>query len=220
MSTDDYFDDDEDDLGGYEGGEGEGPETPEGAAASKPGFKDWINRRRGWLLVIALALAQGLFALIMMFMRADARPAGSDAIRTVEDQAIDALGHEVAFSDIYYYLPAPGGRRISLNMNLVLNLGQLPQELVEGAERPTDAEYELFISAVQQMEPRIRDRLNMLVQTTPTDELATPEANARIREDLTDYINDMLESLDFGRGMRKNIDKRRVTDIYITNLRQ
>lgn len=218
MSTDDYYADDEDeDLGHIEehdetdGGTGDAPRR-------KESFTEWLNNRRGWVLILSLAFAQGLFWVIMLFMHQSVTPSRDPAMLAIQDLAVEMLGHEVRIKEIHHYLPARGGKRISIGMELVLVLGQLPEERIEGADKPTPEEMNLFITAIQDMEPRIRSRLNSLIQRIPIEHYSSTELQedyATIKKDIADYINDSLERLDFGGSLRKTIGKRRVTEVLI-----
>lgn len=210
---DDYYDDD-DALSDAEAGDGEGgagpPPRPEDA-----GVRNWMDGRRGWTLIIALALVQGIFALIMMLMRSDARPAMQVNYRHVRDLAVDMLGHEVDIRQIHQVVPLRGGRRMTVGLDVVLVLGQLPEERVEGSERPTEEEFAVFIETVRGLEPNIRSRVNILLQRMPPEAYGTVEAGKTIREDIQQYVNDALERLDFGGRVRPMIGTRRVTGVLL-----
>lgn len=219
MSTDDYYEDEEDeDLQHLE----QQAENDAGGARSAPSgrvsFADWLSNRRGWVLLVSLAVAQGLFALIMLFMQRAAKPAGDMHAESIEDLAVEMLGHEIGIKEIYQYLPGRGGKRVSIGMELVLVLGQLPEERVEGADKPTPEEIAIFIAAIQDMEPRIRSKLNSLIQGIPMEHYSSTELvrdYERIKKEIADYVNTSLDNLDFGKSVRRGIGKRRVTDVLI-----
>lgn len=195
----------------------ENSENADGAAATveapKSGIRDWMSGRRGWLIIAVLAVTQALFALILLYFRADVRPAVNDAPVRMQELMVEMLGHEVAFKDIYLYKPLRGGKRFSLALDMVLLLGQLPAERVAGAPHPTEAEFELFVAAIRDMEPRIRSRMNTLLQGMPPESYSGPEAFKALKEEVQSLVNDGLEALDFGKGLRPDIGKRRVTEV-------
>lgn len=220
MSTDDYYNDEEDeDLAALEdAGDDEAGEVGVARPAGKGGLGEWLSNRRGWVLVFSLALAQGMFALIMLLMRTGSESESHTALGVIQDLAVEMLGHEVEIKEIYQYMPVRGGKRISVGMELVLVLGQLPDERVEGADKPTPAEFDAFVAAVQDMEPRIRSRMNRLLLEIPAEHYGSTELVEdynRIKSEIRDYVNDSLERLDFGKQVRRGIGKRRVTEVLI-----
>jgi Flagellar basal body-associated protein FliL. len=215
-SSDDYYDDepyaDQDDDSFGEGGEGG---TEQSGAAASVGWRSWLNKKRGWILMLVLALVQSVFALVMLRLGAQAKPVATMSQEHVRDLAIEMLGHEVAFNQIYQLVPMRGGRKMTIGLDIVLVLGQLPEERVEGADRPTAEEFDAYTAALQQLEPNIRSKVNTLLQQIPPDELGDPEIYKTIKEDVKTYANDMMDSLDFGKGVRTSLGKRRVTDVLI-----
>lgn len=200
--------DDEEDGAGEEGAEGAAGATP-----AQPGARDWMAGRRGWLIIGVLAVTQALFALILLYFRADVRPEANDAPVRIQELLADMLGHEVRVKDVYLYTPLRGGKRFSLAMDIVLVLGQLPEERVNGAPHPNAAEFELFAAAIRDMEPRIRSRLNTLLQGLAPESYNGPDAFKLLKEEARNLVNDGLESLDFGKALRPGIGKRRVTEV-------
>ncbi|MCC8189897.1 MAG: hypothetical protein LIP77_04555 [Planctomycetes bacterium] len=214
MATDD-FDDDEGDAVFSDMAEEMVRDAASGREEATTPFRNWLNAKRGWILLCAFTLAQGMFAVIMISLRANARPVEEAPLETVQDLATEMLGHEVAFREIYQYLPASGGRRVSLGMELVLVLGQLPEERVEGADRPTPAELEVFITAIRDLEPNIRNRLNGILNSVPADELGSLEVNLLIKSSVRDMVNDALDGMFYGGKVRPHISRRRVTEVLI-----
>ena len=223
-ADDDDFDDIEDEEGSSSGdddglglsdrdGGGEGQSNALGI--SRQALRDWLNRRRSWLLIIGLAVAQGLFALIMVFLRADAKPVGQIEMASIRDLAVDMLGHEVKIAQIYQLIPMRGGKRMTIGLDIVLILGQLPEEQVEGAPRPSDQEMAMFVQTIKDMEPQIRSRVNILLQQIPVETYGSVEVYKQIKETIRDNVNDTLESLDFGKNLGPGIGKRRVTDVLL-----
>ncbi len=213
-APDDYYDDDEA-AEEAEGSEAGGAEDGGAAAPRKVDIRDWMAGKRGWLLIAALAIAQGLFAVIMLVLRSEARPMADSRPQSVQALAVEMLGHEVKLKDLYQSIPARGGKRISIGMELVLVLGQLPEERVEGAERPTPEEMDRFIAAIQAMEPRIRSRLNTLLQSIPPERYGRVEVFKTIKDAIRDMVNDGLEGLDFSKTVRPGIGRRRVTEVLL-----
>ncbi len=217
---DDLYDDDEassgedGDLSGLPGADdsgGGGSASP----FSRQAIKEWMNRRRGWILICGLAIAQAAFASIMIYLRSGVRPVVRMETQAIRDLAVDMLGHEVKFNQIYQLIPLRGGKKMTIGLDVSLILGQLPEERIEGAPYPTPEEMELFVQAVRDMEPRIRSRVNSLLQQMPREDYGTVDMYPFIKNDLKKYINDSLAGLDFGKGVRKEINKRRVTDILL-----
>lgn len=182
---------------------------------SRAGIRDWLAGKRGWLLLIGLSIAIALFSNIMYFLRADAKPVSELAPEELQNLAIEMLGHEVKISQIYQLIPMRGGKRMTVGLDIVLILGQLPEERIAGAPRPNEMEMALFISAIQDMEPAIRSRVNIILQKVPVESYGTVEVYKTIKDDVGGYVNDTLEGLDFGKGLRKDIGKRRVTDVLL-----
>ena len=214
-AEDDYFNDDEEeeDFSSEAGGDGAGGEAPSGAAPS--GVRNWLTAKRGWLLIIGLTIAQGLFAVIVIGFRDSATPSVAESIQEMRQLAVDILGHEVGINQIHQVIPMRGGKRFTVGLDLVLVLGQLPAERVEGAERPTPEEFEVFLAAVRDMEPRIRSQVNILLQKIPPADYSGVEVYDVIREDVMNYVNDTLAGLDFGKRVRPGIDRRRVTEVLL-----
>ncbi len=177
--------------------------------------KEWLTARRGWVLVIGLALAQGVFGVIMLGLRSEARPVGEVSIAAMQDLAVEMLGYEVKVGQIHQLIPMRGGKRMTIGLDISLILGQLPEEQIEGAPRPNAEEFALFIETIQAMEPRIRSRVNLLLQQIPTENFGTVDVYKTIKDDIKDYVNDTLEGLDFGKGLRDGVGKRRVTDVLL-----
>ncbi|MCD8141444.1 MAG: flagellar basal body-associated FliL family protein [Planctomycetaceae bacterium] len=223
MSADDD-DIDFDELEASQQEEGEGEQTDADASAGEDvnslgiswdSMKEWLTARRGWVLVIGLALAQGVFGVIMLGLRSEARPVGEVSIAAMQDLAVEMLGYEVKVGQIHQLIPMRGGKRMTIGLDISLILGQLPEEQIEGAPRPNAEEFALFIETIQMMEPRIRSRVNMLLQQIPTENFGTVDVYKTIKDDIKDYVNDTLEGLDFGKGLREGVGKRRVTDVLL-----
>lgn len=212
--ADDDFDAEEADapIGDIATGDGDAAPASDSAFA---GIRDWLNRKRSWLLVIGLSLAMALFATIMAFLRSEAKSVAQEEIETVRALAVEMLGHEVKVGQIYQLMPMRAGKRMTVGLDMVVVLGQLPAEQVEGAPRPTSQEFEQFVAAVQNLEPGIRSEVNILLQRIPVEELGTIEAQKRIKEEVKEYINDRLDTLDFGKNLRPGIGKRRVTEVLL-----
>lgn len=210
MSADDFdYDDDE-----YaESEEGEAAEVP--AQPVTQGIRNWLEGRRGWVAIGAITLVQGIFALVMLLLRSDARPVEEMTPEVVQALAVEMLGHEVEINQVYQLLPSSGGRRMTVGLDIVLVLGQLPEERIVGADRPTPDEFEAFMAAIGDMEPRIRSRLNSLLQRIPAKEYGSVEVLDTIKADIGGYVNDALEGLDFGSRVRPGIGKRRVTEVLL-----
>lgn len=209
MSVDDDYDDDEE-----EGGAAVGEPDPT-LAAGKPGIRNWLQGRRGWVAIAILAFLQGIFAIIMLTLRTNAKSAVEVQTQQIKDLAVEMLGHEVEIKQIYQLLPAPGGKRMTIGLDIVLVLGQLPEERVQGVPKPSPEEFELFKAAIRDMEPRIRSRVNSFLQRVPKENYGRLEVLASLKEDVKNYINDSLDGLNFGKGLRKGISKRRVTDVLL-----
>ncbi len=92
---------------------------------------------------------------------------------------------------------------------------QLPEERIEGAPRPTPEETALFIATIGSMEPSVRSMVNIMLQQVPEEEFGSVAAQNGIKTEVRDYVNDTLDGLDFGKGLRPEIGKRRVTDVLI-----
>lgn len=225
-ADDDDFDDDEledgessPEGGGEEDGLSEFSPVEEddehSIGISKQKILKWLTARRGWVLVVGLSIAQAVFGSIMYYLRSKAKPVTEISAAAIRELAIDMLGHEVKIDQIYQLVPMRGGKRMTIGLDVVLILGQLPAEQVEGAPRPNDEEFALFVATIQSMEPAIRSRVNMLLQQIPANELGTVESQKAIKRDLQNYVNDTLEGLDFGKSLRKDIGKRRVTDVLL-----
>lgn len=182
---------------------------------SRQSIREWLNKRRGWVLIVGLAVTQAVFAVIMILLRSEAKPVSADGVASIRDLAVDMLGHEVQIKQVYQLIPIRGGKRMTVGLDIALVLGQLPEERVEGAPRPTAEEMELFISTIYSMEPAIRSRVNIILQQIPVADYGTVDVYKRIKDNIRDYVNDTLDNLDFGKGLRQGIGKRRVTDVLL-----
>lgn len=205
---------DGDDLSGLPGAEG-GADGGNSLGISKQAIMAWLTRRRGWVLIAGLAIAQGLFAIIMIYLRSEARPVVRTDTRSVRDLALDMLGHEVKFNQIYQLIPLRGGKRMTVGLDISLMLGQLPEERIEGSPRPTPEEMAVFVQTIQGMDERVRSRVNSLLQQMAREDYGTADAHKFITEDMKKYINDALEGFNYGESVRKEIGKRRVTDVLL-----
>lgn len=203
----------EDDLGDF--GDGGGDDGGNSLGISVKSIKEWMSARRGWVLIIGLAVAQGVFAVIMLFLRSEAKPISEVQYASIRDLAVEMLGYEVKVGQIYQLIPMRGGKRMTIGLDISLILGQLPEEQVEGAPRPNEAEFLLIIETIKTMEPGIRSRVNLLLQQIPADSYGTVDVYKTIKDDVRDYVNDTLDRLDFGKGLRPGINKRRVTDVLL-----
>lgn len=221
---DDLYDDDDENLLGEEDGDSEAAGGPgsggddddeNSIGISRRNIREWLTRRRGWVLIFGLAIAQGVFALLMLFLRSEAKPVAEIQMQHMRDLAVDMLGHEVKIGQVYQLLPMRGGKRMTVGLDIVLVLGQLPEEQIEGAPRPNDQEMAMFIQAIQDMEPRIRSRVNSLLQKIPAEDYGGVEVYKVIKDNIKNSVNDSLDGLDFGKGLRKGIGKRRVTDVLL-----
>ena len=222
---DDYDDEDgeagpapDDDMDGLLGEAGPDAADDSGGGSfgiSRSTIRDWLNSRRGWILIFGLAIAQGLFATIMIFLRSEARPVDEEQYRRIQDLAVEMLGHEVKIGQVYQLLPMRGGKRMTVGMDIVLVLGQLPEERIEGAERPNAQEFEMFVGAIRDLEPEIRSRVNIVLQKIPPEEYGSVEVYKTIKDEIRDFVNDTLDGVDFGKGLRQGIGKRRVTDVLL-----
>jgi|GEM_PF-3472525 hypothetical protein len=180
-----------------------------------PGFRNWMAGRRGWIMLVGITLAQALFATIMIMLRSNVKPMTEYEHQNIRALAVEMLGYEVAIKQIYQSLPGRGGRRMTIGLDIVLVLGQLPAEQVEGSPRPTGEEMDVFIQAIQGMEERIRSQVNFLLQKIPVADYGTTDVYKVIKDAVREYINDSLEGLNFGTLVRPGIDKRRVTEVLL-----
>lgn len=177
-------------------------------------WPQWLEGKTGWLVIIVIALLQGVFATVMIMMKAGEKPVQSDPKAQIQALAVEMLGREVAIKQIYQLIPGPNGRRMTIGLDIVLVLGQLPEERIEGAPRPNDVEFDEFAFAISAMESRVRSRMNFLLQRIPFDQYGSPEVYETIKNDVKDYINDELDKLNFV-NLRPGIGKRRVTDVFL-----
>ncbi len=216
MTADNDLDYDDEDESAEQPGSPDDGGTGEGAPPSgAKGFRDWLSGKRGWVMLFAVTVIQGLFATIMIMLRSDARPVRETEMQRIQALAVEMLGHEVAIKQIYQVLPAGGGKRMTIGLDIVLVLGQLPEERVEGAPRPNAEELEMFMAAIRDMEPRIRSQVNLLLQKVPAREYGSVDVPKMIKEEVKEYINDSLDRLDFGKKLRPGIGKRRVTEVLL-----
>jgi flagellar basal body-associated protein FliL len=65
------------------------------------------------------------------------------------------------------------------------------------------------------MEPSVRSMVNILLQQIPPEDVASINAQNTIKTEVRDFVNDTLDRLDFGDGLREGIGKRRVTDVLL-----
>lgn len=193
------------------GGEVSGTET--GAPAVRS-WRTWLAGKTGWVMIIVIALLQATFASILIMLKGSGKPAASSAQAQMQALAVEMLGREVAVKNVNQLIPGPGGRRMTIGLDLVLVLGQLPEERIEGAPRPTSEELDAFSAAIGAMEPRIRSRMISLLQRISFDEYGSPEIYDRIKTDIMNYVNDELDGLAF-KNVRPGIGKRRVTDVLL-----
>jgi hypothetical protein len=219
---DDLFDDDdfaEDSAdGGADGGDpasGARGADGESLGINRQSIREWMNARRGALMIVALSVAMGIASTIVIRLRSQATPVAEIRAAAVRDLATDMLGHEVKINQIYQLLPMRGGRRMTVGLDLVLVLGQLPEERVEGAPRPDAEEMALFAATIGSMEPSIRSMVNIMLQQIPAEDLGAVSGQNTIKDEVRDYVNDTLDGLDFGAGLRPGIGKRRVTDVFL-----
>ncbi len=199
-------------------GEGDGGGEDGGAAASGFSFRrirDWMTSRRGWVMIAALAAVQAVFAVVVIHLRSEAKPIAEIRTQTIRDLATELLGYEVKVNQIYQLIPVRGGKRLTVGLDLVLVLGQLPEEQVEGAPRPNPEEMALFVETIKTMEPGVRSMVNILLQQIPADDLGSAGSYETIKSAVRKYVNDTLNGLDFGSGLRPDIGKRRVTDVLL-----
>ncbi len=219
---------DSDDLDLYEddflddpAGEGaEGAAAGAGARGDSLGIslrsiREWMTARRGGLMIAALSVAMAIASIIIIQLRSRATPVAEIRQAAVLGLATDMLGHEVKIDQIYQLLPMRGGKRMTVGLDIVLVLGQLPEERIEGAPRPNPEETALFIATIGSMEPSIRSMVNIMLQQMPSEEFGSVAAQNGIKTEVRDYVNDTLAGLDFGKGLRPEIGKRRVTDVLI-----
>ncbi len=129
-NNEDDFDDEDD---GEEGEETLVVET------LKSSWRTWLSGRTGWIVIIIIALLQALFASIVILLKNKEKPVTSGGKTALQALAVEMLGYEVAVAGINQLISGPGGKRISIGVDLVLVLGQLPEEQIEGAPGPAKA---------------------------------------------------------------------------------
>ncbi|MDR3212092.1 MAG: hypothetical protein LBU79_09280 [Planctomycetota bacterium] len=192
-----------------EGLEGLVEETP------RASWRDFLAGKTGLIVILLMATLQGTFAGIMLYFKTGDTPLAIDQTVLTEALTLDLLGSEVPVAGIYQLINGPEGKRLTVGIDLSLILGQLPEERVEGAPRPNSQEQEIFRLAVTDMEPRIRSRVNQILQRIEFDAYASPnQVFSEIREEIKNYVNDQLAALRFTM-VRPELDRRRVTEVLL-----
>lgn len=201
---------DDDDMSMEEGEESASGGTP----APSPGWRGLFSGRRGWIILAVIALLQAVFASVMLSLRSVRQPLPAAQQAEIRALAIDMLGREVGISGINQVISGARRHRMTVGLDLVLVLGQLPEERIEGSPRPTDLEMETFIAAINALDPKIRSRMITMLQAVKYEEYGDPAILDRFKSEIRDYVNDELEKLDFS-TVRPEIGRRRVTEALL-----
>ena len=204
----------EDELPYIDDGEEDGTHAKGDAGKSRKNWRNWLSGRDGWVTIVVITLLLGVFASILVGLKGTARGLTLDRPPPMGSLSVDMLGHEVAVRDMYQTVFGSGGRRLEVTLDLVMVLGQLPEERVEGSPHPTLEEMEAYVQAVSSMDTRVRSRMVMLLQGIPIDEYGSSDIANRIKADIMGYVNDELEKLSFP-TVRPGLGKRRVTDVLL-----
>lgn len=187
--------------------------TDQADGKQKGNWRSALSSRSGCLVVVTILVAQAIFAVILISLKTN-KPELVPTKAEVAKLTTAMLGHEVHIPRISQIVREPTGKRISIGIDLVLVLGQLPEERLEGSPLPTEEEMLAFEEMVKAMEPRIRDRMNSFLQQIPYDEYGKSNIMQTIRDGVKNDINDALENIEF-KNVRPFISRRRVTDVFL-----
>ena len=171
---------------------------------------------KGWIIVIAFTLAQTAFWVVMMYVKEPgAAPSQAEQSRpNLQDPAI--LQSKVEIANFSATVPGPGGDLRPLNFNMVLELHYLPEELRQGAERPTTAQLEVFRAVVVQLESKIRDHMNTFLTGQSFTNLMGDRGPELVKAEVMRFVNNELEKFDFeAQKIPKSISRRRVTKVLL-----
>ena len=185
-----------------------------GEVTATGGWRNWLAGHRGWFILAVLTVAQGLFTTVLLFLKTEVKRSDSAVEATRRHLSPDSARLEVMVKDITQYIRIPGGKHMTIGMDLVVVLGELPEERADDVMRPNGGEMQAFAEAVTAMEPAIRDRVNAILLRVPPGEYGNTEVQDLIRKELADYVNDRLEALDFPK-LRPEIGKRRVVAVFL-----
>jgi hypothetical protein len=191
----------------------DGEDVGERQAPRQATLREWFFNR-GWIIIGVIALLQAVFASVVLSLRGSYRPARIAPHAEVRQLAVDMLGREVGISGINQVISGSRRRRMTIGLDLVLVLGQLPEERIEGAPRPAEEEMEEFMAAITAMDSKIRSRMINLLQGVDYDDYGGPEVLETFKTEIADYVNGELEKLSFP-SVRPDIGRRRVTEALL-----
>ena len=194
----------------------ENPEKPDGGEGAAKAGGGIMGGVKGWIIVIAVTLAQAAFWIAFMIIRepGSAPDQAEQAKVFLEDPAL--LQSRVEITNFAATVPGPGGDLRPLTFNLVLELRYQPEEKRTGAARPTPAQIEVFRTVVMQLESKVRDHLNTFLTGQSFTNLLGERGPELVKAEVMRFINNELEKYDFETlKIPPEISRRRVTDVLV-----
>ena len=182
------------------------------AASERIPWRQWLAGPRGKIVLGALLLIQAL-GWMMLHRLGSAERVEKPVERATAPLSLDRPDYRHEVNDVFVQVSAPGGRRLTLAVWTTLVLGLTPDESLVGAETPNDKEMQAFLAAVELMEPMVRDLTIRTILEARYEDLWQARFQDYLGQTIQDAVNDRLERLDFGDGVRTRFSRRRVTRV-------
>ena len=125
---------------------------------------------------------------------------------------------EVEYKDVRAFVPDSERDMRAIRFNALLGLDLLPGEKDADAQRPTLAQFEIFRTAVAQMEPEVRRHIKEYLSKQPYMVLNSHRGQALVEAEIVSYVNDQLEKYDFEKfDVSSSISRRRISKVRFSS---
>ncbi|MBN2710953.1 MAG: flagellar basal body-associated FliL family protein [Planctomycetes bacterium] len=173
-----------------------------------------LFNKSGIAFIVVEILTVAFFIVYMQY-----RDAHKDDKTSTEEKEIQ--GEDIKYynkfyhtmEDLNYSIPAPGGNTKTMAMKLIIMLGRTREER-QADTIISDVDWKKFVDALNQMDFKIRDKLNQFVRQQSSSQLESQSGQEKIKQMVKEYVNNELKYLRLDLENDK-LTHERVTEVLI-----